>query len=104
MQWYPLGQLDDNRKLIEATILTGSFKEVVLLPRIPMTPSDYTTPFKKNTYLRVIQYLFVGTGLRKSSGEHNSFGSVFDSHDRDLWIESCNDLEFMKNNMCFEIK
>ncbi|XP_026477734.1 uncharacterized protein LOC113383699 [Ctenocephalides felis] len=34
--------------IIEATILTGKFKgEVVLLPQIPMIPSDFTIPFKR---------------------------------------------------------
>ncbi|GFT39632.1 ATP-dependent DNA helicase [Trichonephila clavipes] len=36
--------------ILEATILAGKFKgKVVLLPRIPMIPSDSTIPFKKAT-------------------------------------------------------
>lgn len=34
--------------ILEATILTGKFEEeVVLLPRIPMIPSEYTITFKR---------------------------------------------------------
>ncbi|XP_026477738.1 uncharacterized protein LOC113383704 [Ctenocephalides felis] len=61
--------------IIEATILTGKFKgEVVLLPRIPMIPSDLTIPFKRlqlywkfwhlqgqSTRLRDKQCLFVNS-------------------------------------------
>ncbi|GFW12955.1 hypothetical protein TNCV_3328871 [Trichonephila clavipes] len=38
-------------KILEATILIGKFQgEVVLLPRIPMIPSDSPIPFKRSQF------------------------------------------------------
>ncbi|XP_050527732.1 ATP-dependent DNA helicase PIF1-like [Daktulosphaira vitifoliae] len=53
--------------IIEATILTGRFKgEIVLLPRIPMIPSDTTLPFKRLQFPVRLAYAIT---INKSQGQ-----------------------------------
>ncbi|XP_029172028.1 uncharacterized protein LOC114941268 [Nylanderia fulva] len=53
--------------ILEATILTGKFKgEVVLLPRIPMIPSDSTIPFRR---LQFPIRLAFAMSINKSQGQ-----------------------------------
>ncbi len=53
--------------VLEATILTGKFKgEIVLLPRIPMIPSDSPIPFKRLQF--PIRLAFAMT-INKSQGQ-----------------------------------
>lgn len=53
--------------ILEATILTGKFKgEVVLLPRIPMIPSDFTIPFRRLQF--PVRLAFAMT-INKSQGQ-----------------------------------
>lgn len=53
--------------ILEATILTGKFKgEVVLLPRIPMIPSESTIPFKR---LQFPIRLAFAMSINKSQGQ-----------------------------------
>lgn len=53
--------------ILEATILTGKFKgKVVLLPRIPMIPSDSTIPFKR---LQFPIRLAFAMSINKSQGQ-----------------------------------
>ncbi|KAL4083597.1 hypothetical protein QTP88_028913 [Uroleucon formosanum] len=53
--------------ILEATILSGKFKgKVVLLPRIPMIPSDSTIPFKR---LQFPIRLAFAMSINKSQGQ-----------------------------------
>ncbi|XP_037912042.1 ATP-dependent DNA helicase pif1-like [Hermetia illucens] len=53
--------------ILEATILAGKFKgKVVLLPRIPMIPSDSTIPFKRLQF--PIRFAFA-MSINKSQGQ-----------------------------------
>ncbi|GFU37584.1 ATP-dependent DNA helicase [Trichonephila clavipes] len=53
--------------ILEATILAGKFKgKVVLLPRIPMIPSDSTIPFKR---LQFPIRLAFAMSINKSQGQ-----------------------------------
>lgn len=53
--------------ILESTILTGKFKgEVVLLPRIPMIPSDSTIPFRR---LQFPIRLSFAMSINKSQGQ-----------------------------------
>ena len=46
--------------IIEATILTGPFKgEAVLIPRIPMIPTDMSFQFKRLQFPIRLAYIYI---------------------------------------------
>ena len=68
MQLYAFGHIKKiTKNVLEATILTGTFKgEVVLLPRIPMIPSESTIPFRR---LQFPIRLAFAMSINKSQGQ-----------------------------------